>query len=119
MRMNSVISIAGPVRRRKVAGLVLLLAGVSTAAITAASAQTASGSTARLDEIAVEGQANGVRPVDSSGVGRTAGTVSRPGADGRIPREDPKGPIDGYVATRSATATKTDTPLIETPNRSR
>ena len=25
------------------------------------------------------------------------------------------GPVDGYVATRSATATKTDTPIIETP----
>lgn len=29
--------------------------------------------------------------------------------------EDAWGPVDGYVATRSATGTKTDTPLIETP----
>ncbi|WP_375464173.1 TonB-dependent siderophore receptor [uncultured Methylobacterium sp.] len=29
--------------------------------------------------------------------------------------ESPTGPVDGYVATRSATATKTNTPLIETP----
>ncbi len=29
--------------------------------------------------------------------------------------ESPYGPVDGYVATRSATGTKTDTPLIETP----
>jgi iron complex outermembrane receptor protein len=29
--------------------------------------------------------------------------------------ESPTGPVTGYVATRSATATKTNTPLIETP----
>ncbi|QJP16866.1 TonB-dependent siderophore receptor [Starkeya sp. ORNL1] len=29
--------------------------------------------------------------------------------------ENAWGPVDGYVATRSATATRTDTPLIETP----
>ncbi|MFD0936085.1 TonB-dependent siderophore receptor, partial [Methylobacterium trifolii] len=29
--------------------------------------------------------------------------------------ESPTGPVAGYVATRSATATKTNTPLIETP----
>jgi iron complex outermembrane receptor protein len=29
--------------------------------------------------------------------------------------EDPRGPADGYVASRSVTGTKTDTPLIETP----
>jgi iron complex outermembrane recepter protein len=29
--------------------------------------------------------------------------------------ETAKGPVKGYVATRSATATKTDTPLLETP----
>ncbi|GBU17929.1 MULTISPECIES: TonB-dependent siderophore receptor [Methylobacterium] len=57
---------------------------------------------ATLSEIAVEG---------------TAVRAARPGgvAAGRFDREDPRGPVDGYVATRSATATKTDTPLIETP----
>ncbi|MGE8676986.1 MAG: TonB-dependent siderophore receptor, partial [Achromobacter marplatensis] len=29
--------------------------------------------------------------------------------------ETATGPVDGYVATRSATGTKTDTPLSETP----
>ncbi|MDA5491149.1 TonB-dependent siderophore receptor [Yersinia kristensenii] len=29
--------------------------------------------------------------------------------------ESPTGPVNGYIATRSSTATKTDTPLIETP----
>lgn len=50
--------------------------------------------------------------------------IERPGGDGvttlgpinvegRL--ESAYGPVDGYVATRSATGTKTDTPLIETP----
>jgi len=30
-------------------------------------------------------------------------------------REDPRGPVDGYRATRSDTATKTGTPIINTP----
>ncbi len=30
-------------------------------------------------------------------------------------RESAWGPVEGYVATRSATATKTDTPILETP----
>ncbi|MFK5597985.1 TonB-dependent siderophore receptor [Methylobacterium sp. HMF5984] len=42
---------------------------------------------------------------------------SRDGTAARVvvPREDPRGPIDGYVAKRTLTSTKTDTPLIETP----
>ena len=31
------------------------------------------------------------------------------------PGQNPRGPINGYVATRSLTGTKTDTPLMETP----
>ncbi|MGJ3348675.1 TonB-dependent receptor plug domain-containing protein [Morganella sp. Je.2.23] len=31
------------------------------------------------------------------------------------PAQSPAGKIDGYIATRSVSATKTDTPLIETP----
>ncbi|BDU72287.1 TonB-dependent siderophore receptor [Mesoterricola silvestris] len=34
---------------------------------------------------------------------------------GRAAKEDPKAPVVGYVATRSATATKLDLPLAETP----
>lgn len=30
-------------------------------------------------------------------------------------QENPYGPVTGYIATRSTTATKTDTPLLETP----
>ena len=76
----------------------------STPPIRGASNPTAAGSSTTLQELSVEGSGNGARNI-----------VGRRGADGRLLREDPRGPIDGYVATRSATATKTDTPLIETP----
>lgn len=65
----------------------------------------------RLDEISVEGAGAG------AGGNATAGRVL-PGPRGpAVPpqSEDPRGPVNGFVATRSATATKTNTPLIETP----
>jgi iron complex outermembrane receptor protein len=37
------------------------------------------------------------------------------GAQNVRPGQDPRGPINGYVAGRSLTGTKTDTPLMETP----
>ncbi|MDE4915168.1 TonB-dependent siderophore receptor [Methylobacterium sp. 092160098-2] len=54
-------------------------------------------SSVQLEELSVTGQ-GGAGPV-------AVGPVS----------EDPRGPITGFVAKRSLTATKTDTPLIETP----
>jgi len=96
-------------RTRTEAPRTLVLAGASlvalTAALTAAHAQQG-GSSVRLDEISVEAQ----------GAGMPAGTVTS-GTGGAAARgvEDPKGPIAGYVATRTTTATKTNTPLIETP----
>ena len=43
--------------------------------------------------------------------------LPRLGVEGEAPpvRESAYGPVEGYVAKRSATATKTDTPIIETP----
>ncbi|GLS06152.1 TonB-dependent receptor [Chitiniphilus shinanonensis] len=41
--------------------------------------------------------------------------VTLPTVTVTAPAESPTGPVQGYVARRSATATKTDTPLIETP----
>src|ERR1700744_2760473 len=38
-----------------------------------------------------------------------------PGEPNVQPGQNPRGPINGYVATRSLTGTKTDTPLMETP----
>src|SRR5690554_2895782 len=42
---------------------------------------------------------------------RTLAPIVVQGQDG----QSPLGPVDGYIATRSISATKTDTPLIETP----
>ncbi|NEU13210.1 TonB-dependent siderophore receptor [Methylobacterium sp. BTF04] len=80
----------------------LALAGVSLIALTATAAAQQSAVT--LETLSVEGAA--------AGTGRGNGVVAAPGV--RVP-ETARGPIDGYVAKRSATATKTDTPLIRTP----
>ncbi|MET0366647.1 MAG: TonB-dependent receptor plug domain-containing protein, partial [Methylobacterium sp.] len=87
----------------------LILAGTSLAALTAARAQEATpraGASVQLDEISVE----------SRGAGGVTGPVAG-GASIGSPTgvEDPRGPVAGYVATRSATATKTNTRLVETP----
>ncbi|MER2250567.1 TonB-dependent siderophore receptor [Methylorubrum podarium] len=84
----------------------MALAGASLLALTVgAAAQQAS---ARLEELSVEGSGRGA---GATGGGQSA----QRGPDGRAAPEDPRGPVTGYVATRSATATKTNTPLIETP----
>jgi iron complex outermembrane recepter protein len=49
---------------------------------------------------------------------QTAAAPSRPpvrSARNLKPGQDPRGPINGYVADRSMTGTKTNTPLMETP----
>lgn len=61
------------------------------------------GSSVQLEELSVESQGGG-GPASAVRAGAPARAV-----------ESPTGPIDGYVARRSATATKTNTPLIETP----
>ncbi|SFL40006.1 TonB-dependent siderophore receptor [Methylorubrum salsuginis] len=80
------------------------LAGASLLALTAGALAQQS---TRLDEIAVEG----------SGGNATAGrALPGPRGPAAAPlRENPLGPVDGYVATRSVSATKTNTPLLETP----
>lgn len=60
------------------------------------------GGSVQLEELSVESRGGGPVPVAQ------AGAVARA-------VESPTGPIDGFVAKRSATATKTNTPLIETP----
>jgi iron complex outermembrane recepter protein len=48
--------------------------------------------------------------------GDSSGVTTLPPIEIAAPRQErPKGPVDGYVAKRSVTATKTDTPLMETP----
>lgn len=45
----------------------------------------------------------------------TLETLEVTGQGGGRVAEDPRGPIAGYVATRSVSSTKTDTPIIRTP----
>ncbi|WP_342150386.1 TonB-dependent siderophore receptor [Methylorubrum sp. SB2] len=70
--------------------------------------------TTTLDEISVAGQVGPTRVGSSTlpGAGLPASTIVRPG---QVVTEDPRGPVDGFVATRTSTATKTNTSLLETP----
>ena len=108
------------VRRAALTGLSVLAMSFGGAA------QAFAQESAQLGEISVEGNrvATGGSPSGRSAILSAASTGTT--ADGRINppagtvgappgQESPVGPIDGYVATRSATATKTNTPLIETP----
>lgn len=103
-----------PRTRRQVETATALASLSLLAQLTAANAQTST----QLEEIT----AQGVRA--STGRGPTSiGSRSLPGGapasqivrPGQIPTEDPKGPVDGFVANRTSTATKTNTPLLETP----
>ncbi|KAB1073857.1 TonB-dependent siderophore receptor [Methylobacterium planeticum] len=110
--MRTVHSVFSQQRRNAVARITLT--GVSLASLTvAAFAQDATSprrgvssppaeATVQLQELNVEGTGRG------NGLGGLGGGAVRA-------VESPTGPVDGYVATRSATATKTNTPLIETP----
>ena len=95
----------------------LVLAGVSLAVLGTASDRviaqeantprrgvSANAGSVQLDELSVE----------SRGVGERYGPVSS-SVPGPGQPENPNGPIDGFVAKRSVTALKTNTPLIETP----
>ncbi|WP_019906719.1 TonB-dependent siderophore receptor [Methylobacterium sp. 77] len=77
-----------------------LATGVSLIALALTGAASAQERAVTLDTLSVEGSGSGV------GTG---------GGNGRRGPETARGPVDGYVATRSATATKTDTPIIRTP----
>jgi iron complex outermembrane receptor protein len=88
----------GPMRRREAwNGRALGL--VSLVALMAATG----GSVARAQGTGAEADANA----------STLSTVVVEGEAGRVERGD--GPVDGYIATRSRTGTKTDTPLSRTP----
>ncbi|MCJ2128250.1 TonB-dependent siderophore receptor [Methylobacterium sp. E-045] len=55
------------------------------------------------------------RPVTTSASAEAAVSLETLSVTGQSSHDDPRGPIDGYVARRAATATKTNTPLNETP----
>jgi iron complex outermembrane receptor protein len=90
--------------------------------------ETPSARATQLDPVIVQGSAdrrakpkNTARSSASRTAARTARTATRQGTvtpsnvPGARATESAWGPVQGYVATRSATGTKTDTPLIETP----
>jgi iron complex outermembrane recepter protein len=73
---------------------------------------------------ATSAPSNSTRRAASSGASkrsnhapRTAAAPSKPARNAQnVQRgQDPRGPINGYVADRSLSGTKTDTPLMETP----
>jgi iron complex outermembrane recepter protein len=74
---------------------------------------------------ATPASSNTSRRSTSSGVSRRAqrgaGTATAPSAPPTVavqnvrPGQDPRGPINGYVAERTLTGTKTNTPIMETP----
>ncbi|KQO43521.1 TonB-dependent siderophore receptor [Methylobacterium sp. Leaf85] len=78
----------------------VLAAGVSITVLALTGAGSAQERAVTLDTLSVEGSGAG----NGTGVG-----------NGRRAPETARSPVDGYVATRSATATKTDTPIIRTP----
>ncbi|QEE38786.1 MULTISPECIES: TonB-dependent siderophore receptor [unclassified Methylobacterium] len=95
----------------------LALAGVSLAVLSLAVEQ-ASAQEANTPRRGVSANAGSVQldelSVESRGAGERYGPVSS-GQPGPGRPENPNGPIDGFVAKRSVTALKTNTPLIETP----
>jgi iron complex outermembrane receptor protein len=81
-----------PVRSRLALGAFGIVAISTGALLSSSGLAVAQESGVRLDTIVVSGE-----------------------RDGSAARETATGPVQGYVATRSASGTKTDTPLIETP----
>jgi iron complex outermembrane receptor protein len=55
------------------------------------------------------------RPARNTGTAAAAAANPSNRAAASTPGSDPRGPINGYVATRSMTGTKTNTPIMETP----
>lgn len=75
-----------------------------------AARQSVTASRGRAAHSATRGRRDRVNaPADAA----AAGQPSTPGG-GRV-GQDPRGPINGYVATRSMSGTKTNTPINETP----
>lgn len=106
---------------------VLLLVGGSQAVAQSATGQSPRGTVTTLPSVVVSApkdqkrartvrsaRPNVSRTSRSRSANRTE-TESKPVAGSNGRGETAWGPVNGYVATRSATGTKTDTPLIETP----
>ncbi len=88
---------------------VILTAGHSAAQ--SQSQPQSQSSNVTLDQIEVEARRNARRPSRTS----TSAEQQAQPAPQTVPQESATGPVQGYVATRSATGTKTDTPIQEIP----
>lgn len=84
--------------------------GKLTAPHAASQALTGTG----LELIVTEGGTLTVRPAPRRPKDEEA-TLAPVSVKAEVERESAWGPVNGYMARRSATATKTDTPIIETP----
>ncbi|MCJ2055879.1 TonB-dependent siderophore receptor [Methylobacterium sp. J-048] len=95
------------------ARLGLLLTSTALASAAVAPDATAQGANVQLNEISVEA----ARPASAPAAGAGAGNISRGDGNSSATSGGGGGPsgVTGYVARVSPTATKTNTPLIETP----
>ncbi len=84
------------------------------ASIGSAAAQTSGGNVQNLPTVDVQTTTARPRRTARRPVPTQVATPAPASAPVSAP-EDPKGPIDGYVATRSLAGTKTNTPLNQTP----
>jgi iron complex outermembrane recepter protein len=96
-----------------------LVVEVSAIALLAASgASQGFAQAVQIEQVTVEGSKPKPAPRRTSQTPprRTAARPApAPAPTPAAPRETALGPVDGYVAGRSATGTKTDTPILETP----
>jgi iron complex outermembrane recepter protein len=104
-------------RRRRARALVV---EVSAAALLAAlGASRGFAQAVQIEQVTVEGSKPKPAPRRASTTPAPRRAAARPAPapapTAVAPSETAWGPVNGYVATRSATGTKTDTPLIETP----
>lgn len=86
---------SGAVLRRTLIGSTAALVTCMAGSVVAQQSSPPSASNVTLDTLEVVGDRRGVTAIGAA--------------------EDPRGPVAGYVATRSVSSTKTDTPILRTP----
>lgn len=86
---------SGAVLRRTLIGSTAALVTCMAGPVVAQQSSPPSASNVTLDTLEVVGDRRGVTAIGAA--------------------EDPRGPVAGYVATRSVSSTKTDTPILRTP----
>jgi iron complex outermembrane receptor protein len=77
--------------------------------------RSARGLSSTPNRSAAASSARAHRGRNAEGAAAAAAGNQRGSTEASKPGSDPRGPINGYVATRSMAGTKTNTPIIETP----